>query len=148
MLELCLQGLLHISDMSWDQVGMPEDVVTPGDVLQLKIKGVDKAKRRIYFSLKLMEVSHQAMLMSTSLTCPLVCIEHKHRSDQHASQAVLQRPLCTASGKHFAAAVTFTVTVVPDRCQMRGWSHACIYLLTAVAPHDVACCRTTLLLRR
>ena len=51
-----MQGLLHISDMSWDQVGMPEDVVSPGDTIQCKIKGVDKAKRRIYFSLKLMEV--------------------------------------------------------------------------------------------
>ncbi|KAL3160494.1 hypothetical protein ABBQ32_010805 [Trebouxia sp. C0010 RCD-2024] len=48
-------GLLHISDMSWDQVGMPEDVVSAGEEIRCKIKGVDKAKRRIYFSLKLME---------------------------------------------------------------------------------------------
>lgn len=51
-----LQGLLHITDMSWDHVGMPEDVVSPGDVIQCKIKGVDKDKKRIFFSLKLMEV--------------------------------------------------------------------------------------------
>ena len=42
--------------MSWDQVGMPEDVVAAGEEIRCKIKGVDKAKRRIYFSLKLMEV--------------------------------------------------------------------------------------------
>lgn len=42
--------------MSWDQVGMPEDVVSAGEEIRCKIKGVDKAKRRIYFSLKLMEV--------------------------------------------------------------------------------------------
>ena len=42
--------------MSWDQVMQPEDSVSPGDTIQCKIKGVDKAKRRIYFSLKLMEV--------------------------------------------------------------------------------------------
>ncbi|DBA82499.1 hypothetical protein WJX79_007278 [Trebouxia sp. C0005] len=48
-------GLLHISDMSWDHVAVPEDVVQPGDEIQCKIKAVDKERQRIYFSLKLME---------------------------------------------------------------------------------------------
>ena len=51
-----MQGLLHISDMSWDHVTVPEDVVQPGDEIQCKIKAVDKERQRIYFSLKLMEV--------------------------------------------------------------------------------------------
>jgi small subunit ribosomal protein S1 len=57
-----MQGLLHISDMSWDHVAVPEDVVQPGDEIQCKIKAVDKERQRIYFSLKLMEVClHRAL---------------------------------------------------------------------------------------
>lgn len=55
---LCVvgQGLLHISDMSYDHVAVPEDKVNVGDVVRCKIKEVNKAKQRIGFSLKLMEV--------------------------------------------------------------------------------------------
>lgn len=42
--------------MSWDHTSVPEDVVAAGDVMQVKIKGIDTAKKRINFSLKLMEV--------------------------------------------------------------------------------------------
>lgn len=48
-------GLLHISDMSYDHVAVPEDKVNVGDVVRCKIKEVNKAKQRIGFSLKLME---------------------------------------------------------------------------------------------
>lgn len=48
-------GLLHVSDMSWDHVHVPEDIVQPGDEIQCKIKAIDKARQRIYFSLKMME---------------------------------------------------------------------------------------------
>jgi len=61
-LFMVMQGLLHISDMSWDHVAVPEDVVQPGDEIQCKIKAVDKERQRIYFSLKLMEVClHQGL---------------------------------------------------------------------------------------
>lgn len=53
---LGMQGLLHVSDMSWDHVHVPEDIVQPGDEIQCKIKAIDKARQRIYFSLKMMEV--------------------------------------------------------------------------------------------
>ena len=53
---LLLQGLLHISDLSYDHVAVPEDKVTPGETVQCKIKGVNKELQRIQFSLKLMEV--------------------------------------------------------------------------------------------
>lgn len=43
--------------MSWDHVAVPEDVVQPGDNIHCKIKAVDKDRQRIYFSLKLMEVT-------------------------------------------------------------------------------------------
>lgn len=51
-----MQGLLHISDMSYDHVLVPEDKVSVGDTVRCKVKTVDRAKQRLSFSLKLMEV--------------------------------------------------------------------------------------------
>ena len=51
-----LQGLLHITDMSWDEVGMPEDKVSLGEVITCKVKSVEKKRQRINFSLKMMQV--------------------------------------------------------------------------------------------
>ena len=63
--------------MSWDQVGMPEDIVSPGDTIQCKIKGVDKDKRRIYFSLKLMEVGVRLPVQHLHVHCrvPASCLQ-------------------------------------------------------------------------
>lgn len=52
-----MQGLLHISDLSYDHVSAPEDKVTPGETVQCKIKSVNREQQRIQFSLKLMEVN-------------------------------------------------------------------------------------------
>src|SRR5205085_2592880 len=45
-------GPLHISELSWDHVEKTEDVLKVGDVVQVKVIGVDTARRRISLSLK------------------------------------------------------------------------------------------------
>ena len=47
-----IEGLLHISELSWDHVEKTEDVLKVGDVVQVKVIGVDTARRRISLSLK------------------------------------------------------------------------------------------------
>src|SRR2546430_5929854 len=47
-----IEGLLHISELSWDHVDKTEDVLKVGDEVQVKVIGVDTARRRISLSLK------------------------------------------------------------------------------------------------
>ena len=47
-----VQGLIHISELSWDKVITPEDVVQPGSLVQCKVIKVDKEKLHINLSLK------------------------------------------------------------------------------------------------
>jgi small subunit ribosomal protein S1 len=49
-----LEGLLHISEMSEGKVEKPEEVVQPGQKLELKILNVDPVERKIGLSLKAM----------------------------------------------------------------------------------------------
>ena len=51
-LEEGIEGLLHVSEMSHDRVGKPEDVVTVGDAATLKVIKVDLDDRKIGLSLK------------------------------------------------------------------------------------------------
>jgi len=47
-----IDGLLHISDISWSRVNHPEDLLSTGQELQVKILKVDAASRRISLGLK------------------------------------------------------------------------------------------------
>ena len=47
-----VDGLLHVSDMSWGRVNKPEDVVKVGDEIEVKIIKLDAAKKKISLSLK------------------------------------------------------------------------------------------------
>ncbi len=47
-----IDGLLHVSDISWSRVNHPEDVLSVGQELQVKILKVDAATRRISLGLK------------------------------------------------------------------------------------------------
>ncbi|BCU52351.1 30S ribosomal protein S1 [Staphylococcus auricularis] len=47
-----IDGLVHISELSHEHVKTPEDVVTIGDTVNVKIKGIDKDSERISLSLK------------------------------------------------------------------------------------------------
>lgn len=47
-----VEGLLHISDISWKKIGKVEDVLQPGQVIDVKIKSYDPEKQRISFTHK------------------------------------------------------------------------------------------------
>ena len=47
-----IEGLVHISEMSAHHVDLPEQVVTPGEELWVKIIDLDLARRRISLSIK------------------------------------------------------------------------------------------------
>ncbi|HCB36785.1 MAG TPA: 30S ribosomal protein S1, partial [Acidimicrobiaceae bacterium] len=47
-----IEGLVHISEMSAHHVELPEQVVTPGEELWVKIIGLDLQRRRISLSIK------------------------------------------------------------------------------------------------
>jgi small subunit ribosomal protein S1 len=50
-----VEGLLHISELSWDHVERTEDVVKVGDRLRVMVLQADKVRRRISLSLKLLQ---------------------------------------------------------------------------------------------
>ena len=52
---LTVQGLIHISELSWSRISTPEMVVQPGSLVRCKVISVDRAENRIGLSLKQME---------------------------------------------------------------------------------------------
>ena len=47
-----VDGLVHVTDLSWGRVQHPRDVVNPGDEIQVKIQKLDRERERISLSLK------------------------------------------------------------------------------------------------
>ena len=47
-----IDGLLHVSDISWSRVNLPEDVLTVGQQLQLEVLKVDPENSRVSLGLK------------------------------------------------------------------------------------------------
>jgi small subunit ribosomal protein S1 len=47
-----IQGLLHVSEMSWSRVADPASVVKPGDEIEVKVLSVDEKKGKISLGLK------------------------------------------------------------------------------------------------
>jgi small subunit ribosomal protein S1 len=54
-----VEGLLHISELSWDHVERVEDVVQVGQPLRVKVLQADETRRRISLSLKQVEEPRQ-----------------------------------------------------------------------------------------
>src|SRR4029450_9164764 len=50
-----IDGLLHITDMSWARVGHPSELVKIGDRLKVKVLNFDPEKERISLGLKQLE---------------------------------------------------------------------------------------------
>ena len=50
-----VDGLLHVTDMSWQRVDKPDNVVQPGQALQVKVLKVNPATRKISLGLKQLE---------------------------------------------------------------------------------------------
>jgi small subunit ribosomal protein S1 len=47
-----VEGLIHISEISWDRVRHPEDILYPGQEVEVYVLGVNPEERRIALSLK------------------------------------------------------------------------------------------------
>lgn len=47
-----VEGLIHISEMSWGRVAHPRDVLRSGDEVEVYVLGVDRERQRIALSLK------------------------------------------------------------------------------------------------
>ena len=47
-----IDGLIHISELSWNHVNHPSEVVKVGDVVDTVVLGVDAGKKRISLSMK------------------------------------------------------------------------------------------------
>lgn len=47
-----VDGLIHVSELSWTKIGHPGDAVKVGDPVQVKVLGIDREKNRIGLSLK------------------------------------------------------------------------------------------------
>ncbi len=52
-----LDGLLHITDMSWGRVGHPSEVVKPGQEIEVKVLNIDREREKIALGLKQKETS-------------------------------------------------------------------------------------------
>ncbi len=47
-----LEGLIHISELSWGRVGHPSDILSRGDTIQVYVMHVDQSQERVALSLK------------------------------------------------------------------------------------------------
>lgn len=47
-----VDGLIHISDLSWNRIKHPSEVVNPGDIVEVEVLDFDKSKNRISLGLK------------------------------------------------------------------------------------------------
>ena len=47
-----LDGLIHVSELSWSKIGHPSEIVKPGDTVQVQVLGIDRSKNRIALSMK------------------------------------------------------------------------------------------------
>jgi small subunit ribosomal protein S1 len=47
-----LEGLIHISELSWGRVGHPDDILAKGDTIQVYVMRVDQDQERVALSLK------------------------------------------------------------------------------------------------
>ncbi|MDP7029325.1 MAG: 30S ribosomal protein S1 [Phycisphaerales bacterium] len=52
-----IDGLLHITDMSWGRVNHPSEICKPGDEIEVKVLRVDREKEKIALGLKQKEPS-------------------------------------------------------------------------------------------
>ncbi|HXA43393.1 MAG TPA: 30S ribosomal protein S1 [Candidatus Solibacter sp.] len=56
-----IEGLLHISELTWEHVEKTEDLVKPGDKLEVMVLNADKVRRRISLSLKQLQERPQGL---------------------------------------------------------------------------------------
>jgi small subunit ribosomal protein S1 len=47
-----VDGLLHVADISWQRIAKPEDVLKPGDEVQVKVLKINRDNRRVSLGMK------------------------------------------------------------------------------------------------
>jgi small subunit ribosomal protein S1 len=47
-----VDGMIHLSEMSWSKIGRPSDLVKVGDSIQVQVVGIDRERERIALSMK------------------------------------------------------------------------------------------------
>ena len=47
-----IDGMVHVSEISWNRINKPSDVLKVGDVVKVKITEIDFDKKRISLSIK------------------------------------------------------------------------------------------------
>src|SRR5206468_218112 len=52
-----IDGLLHITDMSWGRINHPSDMLRMGQKIEVKVLGIDREKEKIALGLKQKETS-------------------------------------------------------------------------------------------
>jgi ribosomal protein S1 len=72
-----LDGLVHISELSWDKIGKPEDEVKVGD--KVKVKVIGKTKGKLALSIK------------QTIEDPWDTIEKKYKKDQKVEGKVIKQ---------------------------------------------------------
>jgi small subunit ribosomal protein S1 len=63
-LEPGVEGLLHVSEMSWKRIKNPSQVLTPGDQVEVVVTEVNPEQKRISLSLKQMETNPWDLIAS------------------------------------------------------------------------------------
>ena len=53
-IALGLQGLVHVSEMSWDRSKKPSDLYKEGDVVEVFVKSINQEEKRIALSIKML----------------------------------------------------------------------------------------------
>jgi small subunit ribosomal protein S1 len=57
-----VQGLIHVSEMSWSRVSSPSEIVKPGEEITVKVLGVDEARQKISLGLKQLSADPWSMV--------------------------------------------------------------------------------------
>jgi small subunit ribosomal protein S1 len=73
-----IDGLLHVSDISWSRVSNPEDILSVGQQLQVKILKVDAENRRVSLGLKQLQPE------------PWESVPEKYKAGQRITGAVVR----------------------------------------------------------
>lgn len=92
-----IQGLCHISELSWKSIKHPSEVVKPGDVRDFKVISLDVAQHRLGLSMKQLE--EEPAKRSTSdpaLAAFEAEMEALSKKDEPASEAKAQQPKAEA----------------------------------------------------
>lgn len=63
-----VEGLVHVSEISWDRVLHPQEALCVGDVVQVKVTSLERKKGRIGFSIR--QMTHDPLLETLDTLLP------------------------------------------------------------------------------